>query len=130
MSDRNNLDNEVARRYLDLVVEGQNLASPTTPSGDDLEDRIQDTLTNPMDDEGQMIYGDEFGSFTVLEPGNEDDVLTMESGIPTWKPSSGGGGGGPSGYYRQFVIELDGAGGFDFLLDEDGSPIMALESLE
>lgn len=56
-------------------------------------------------------------------------MLVVESGDlqASWEYPTGGTG---TGRYRQFVIELDGSGGFDFVVDVDGSPLMSLESLE
>lgn len=43
--------------------------------------------------EGDIIYGTGAGTYDALHHGSEADVLTLASGIPSWKASVGGGGG-------------------------------------
>lgn len=41
-------------------------------------------LVNPMTQVGAMIVGGSGGAAQELEPGNDDDVMMMVSGVPTW----------------------------------------------
>lgn len=50
-------------------------------------------MTNPMTDEGDIIFGDVGGVPERLAIGDEGDVLTVGAGgIPEWAPGGGGGG--------------------------------------
>lgn len=76
------------------------------------------------DEETQVRYLPEFE--------DEGDILQLiidDDGdlVASWENPEVLGGGGR---YRQFIIELDGMGGFNFVLDVDGSPVMSLESTE
>lgn len=96
MSDRLKLDNEAARRLLGTPKIRNNLAVPTTTSGSEFDDRVRDTFENPMEDEGQIIYGGEHGVLLALGPGTENQVLTIEDVggtlLPRWSDPTGGGG--------------------------------------
>lgn len=65
--------------------------------------------------------------------GSVGDVLTVVTDgtdtVAAWSAPSGG-GGPASGRYRSMLYELDGSGGFEFLVDEDGHPMYVLEELE
>jgi hypothetical protein len=46
---------------------------------------------NPMTAEGDIIYGGTSGAPTRLAKGDDDQVLTLASGVPSWADASGGG---------------------------------------
>lgn len=64
-------------------------------TGADWEDCEPDTggdMDNPMTTAGDIIYGGVDGDPTRLGIGDDDDVLTLASGVPTWAAPAGGGG--------------------------------------
>ena len=78
------------------------------------------------DEETQVRYLPEFTEIgDILQLIDSDGDL-----VASWEDPTDVGGGAGGLRYRQFVIELDGGGGFDFVLDTDGSPIMSLEVVE
>ena len=48
-------------------------------------------MSNPMSATGDIIYGGESGVATRLAKGDDDKVLMLKSGLPSWEtPASGG----------------------------------------
>ena len=52
---------------------------------------------------GDILYSDADNSLTLLRRGNNDQVLTLAAGVPTWAASAGGGGGGASAWEQIFT---------------------------
>ena len=48
-------------------------------------------MSNPMSATGDIIYGGASGVATRLAKGDDDKVLMLKSGLPSWEtPASGG----------------------------------------
>lgn len=71
-------------------------------------------VTLPTAVEGYVLAWVDVGGVIVLQSVDPDTLVTGTGG----------------GRYRALLYELDGAGGFDFLIDEDGHPIYELTDLE
>lgn len=54
-----------------------------------------DTSAAPV---GSILYASATGTWTLLLPGANGEVLTLTAGVPSWAPGGGGGGGGGMGW--------------------------------
>lgn len=88
------------------------LTGGSTAGGRNADDTMNRLLPIPIGDEGDVL--------TVVDDGGDL--------VPQWTPSSGGGGGGSR--YQNYIYELDGSGGFDWITDDDGNPMYVLADLE
>ena len=133
MSERDTAYEDFGRLLIGWIQRAQGprkislLGSGLSESGVDSE-----PIDNPMDDVGQMVYGEEGGVFTTLPaPTAVDQVLgvTGPDGEGKYRPQWTPGGVG-TGLYRSVLYVLDGAGGFSFVVDGDGHPMYTLRELE
>lgn len=98
------------------------------------------TLEIPMDDVGQMLYGEEDGALAALAAPTAATQIVGAVGPdgdgkfrPAWKEETGGGSPPATGQYRHFVLTADGAGGWGFVtatIDGQTWPVTALAELE
>lgn len=99
------------------------MTGTTTPGGiDDINQN--DSWTNPMSEEGDLIVGGESGGAVRKGIGNEGDVLQVLGGVVDWAPSPSGAGG----QYQQLVYTTYGGG--SFIWDSGGHPVYVLADLE
>lgn len=95
------------------VGSGGAAGSGSTPSKNDHAHKGVHSLAKSGD---TALYGDvtlsEGSGIAITRTGNDLQIASASSGK-----------------YRQFVYEVSG-GNFSFVIDEDGSPVMALENLE
>lgn len=109
---RRQLYDELAR----ILLPEERVTTPmigVTTAGSPDEETEVDGIPLPLGDVGDVL--------TVVTDGTDT--------VAAWAAPTGG-GGPASGRYRSILYELDGSGGFDFLVDEDGHPIYELTELE
>jgi len=83
-----------------LVADGDSWKSRALTESD-ISD-LGSYMENPMTTAGDIIYGGADGVATRLGKGDDDQVLTLASGVPSW--ADAGGGGGPRGF--TYVVAL------------------------
>ena len=62
-------------------------------AGNQPQDITLDELSGINGVVGDILYADGTDSWVALAAGDDDDVLTLASGVPTWAAPGGGGGG-------------------------------------
>jgi hypothetical protein len=81
--------------------------------GDEVTGRIYvdipASLSNPMTDSGDIIYGGVLGTPTRLTKGLDGNVLTLESGIPKWDTVGSGDVSGPATNTDNYIPQWNGA---------------------
>lgn len=96
-SERDKLDNDLARKLMGKQVQRVSMTSGSSAGGDNPDSRARDSFRNPMTDVGDIIVGTTDGAALRLAIGDEDYVLTVfDIGggvlVPRWRPGGGGGG--------------------------------------
>jgi hypothetical protein len=109
-------------------------------AGTPLDHAIRYSFRNPMSAYGDMIAGGQSGGPVRLAIGPVNYILTVvDIGggqlRPRWAAAPGGGGGGGGVWrYRRYVWEIDGALGWEFISEDDGTgqmvPVFELFDLE
>jgi hypothetical protein len=129
MTDRQRkTEDDAARGVLDLIrAVNRPRIRPTIPSTADGggDGASADGMTNPMKVAGDLIFGGDAGAPRRRAIGGEGYLLTVVDGVPAWSVASSA-----VGRYRSLLYELDGSGGFEWLVDEDGHPMYELMELE
>lgn len=134
---RQDTANDFVRNATDLFRrlrgdgEGRRATGATTTGGAHDDAASVDAFRNPMTEVGDTIRGGVAGApARVAAPAAAGKVYTsVASGadfVPSWQDPAGGGGG----RYRGLLYELDGLGGFEWIVDEDGHPMYELMELE
>lgn len=61
------------------------------PCNNVVKEAVDGKMANPMTTAGDIIYGGASGVATRLPKGDDDKVLMLKSGLPSWEtPASGG----------------------------------------
>lgn len=118
---------DAAREIWDLLNKGRkpkpNFVQGVDATGEGGEGDAADW--NPMTDAGDLIYGGTSGAPRRHAIGTEGDVLTVEDGVPAWRPATAD---VISARYRSPLYSTYGGG--SLLFDSDGHLIYTLEELE
>ena len=85
------------------------------------------TMTLGSDDTGDVYYRNASGILTRLEAGDDADVLTLASGLPSWAAPSGG-GGSPGGSDTQIQYNNSSSFGGISSFTTDGTHIQLSDS--
>lgn len=140
-SSRRQTNDGLARTVTRVVRKAAlNAVKPTSFSGTDGDaessdvDSVLDGLTTPMDDVGQMLYGEEAGALAVLgAPADADQFIGSDGPDvdgkfrPKWRPTSDI-AAASVGRYRQPTYSTYGGG--SYLFDSSGDAIYTLADLE
>lgn len=124
--ENNITSDDAAREIYDLLRKGVRRKPNFISGADATNSGGGGDLINPMQDEGDLIYGGVAGAPRRRVIGDEGEVLTVQGGVPIWKALIGGGGGG--GRFREPLYSTYGGGAI--LFDSDGHMMTTLEDLE
>jgi hypothetical protein len=121
--ENNITSDDAAREIYDLLRKGSR-QKPNFIAGEDATSNggVGD-LVNPMQDDGDLIYGGVAGAPRRRAIGDEGDVLSVEGGVPVWIPSIGA-----TRRYRDAIYSTYGGG--SLLWDSDGHLMYELRELE